>query len=115
MKLEPDRGDNAERVRAARAEENAGQKTTISLPFSPADVREGRVTGPSDKTLLRPHTRADGIPTRIDARYDTLAERTIRTAIEKVEVAGASTALTDACVLLKKALERVADHVEGIK
>lgn len=41
------------------------------------------------------------------------AERAIQEAVDEVERAGASVALTDAVVLLGKARERVADHMEG--
>lgn len=61
----------------------------------------------------RPAKRPDGIPTRIDMNWLTPAETAILEAMEAVEKSGASTALTDAALLLIKALERVADHVEG--
>lgn len=61
----------------------------------------------------RPHLRDDGIPTRADIRFWSDAERAIATAMRAVEDAGASLALTDAVILLGKARDRVADHVEG--
>lgn len=61
----------------------------------------------------RPAKRPDGIPTRIDRHWMTVAELAIMDAMEAVEKAGASTALTDAVVLLSKARDRVADHVES--
>lgn len=65
-------------------------------------------------TAIRPHTRADGILTRIDAELFTPAERAIGAAMQEVESAGASPALTDAVSLLSRARDRVADHVEGL-
>lgn len=61
----------------------------------------------------RPRLRDDGIPTRADMRYWTLAEDAIALAMRAVEAAGASLALTDAVNLLSNARDRVADHVEG--
>lgn len=61
----------------------------------------------------RPVTRPDGIPTRIDLQWMTSAEVVITNAMQSVEGAGASVALTDAVTLLAKARDRVADHVEG--
>ncbi len=43
----------------------------------------------------------------------TPAEIAIINAMQAVEAAGASVALTDAVALLSKARDRVADHVEG--
>lgn len=68
-----------------------------------------------DPNRPREHLRPDGITTRADIRYDTRAERAIRNAMAVVEASGASTAMTDAVVLLSKAKDRVADHVEGIQ
>jgi len=62
---------------------------------------------------VRPTKRPDGVPTRIDMNWLTPAERAILDAMGAVENAGGSPALTDATTLLMKALERVADHVEG--
>lgn len=61
----------------------------------------------------RPHLRDDGIPTRCDRDLMSYAEIAISDAMAAVEDAGASVALTDAVVLLSKARDRVADHVEG--
>lgn len=61
----------------------------------------------------RPEKRPDGVPTRIDLNFHTAAEKAITDAMHAVEAAGASPALTDAIVLLGKARERVADHVEA--
>lgn len=61
----------------------------------------------------RPHLRPDGVPTRIDRRWLTDAELAIMKAMEAVEAAGGSVALTDAINLLSKARDRVADHVES--
>lgn len=61
----------------------------------------------------RPVRRPDGIPTRADMQWMTAAELAIREAMQAVEAAGASVALTDAVTLLSKAQNRVADHVEG--
>jgi hypothetical protein len=63
----------------------------------------------------RPHLRGDGIPTRCDISHHTLAESAIYYAISVVEAAGASKALTDAVLLLAQAMNRVADHCEGIE
>lgn len=60
----------------------------------------------------RPVKRPDGIPTRIDLNWATPAEKAIRDAMYAVEAAGGSPALTDAVMLLGRALDRVADHVE---
>lgn len=64
-------------------------------------------------TAPRPYRREDGIPTRIDITLMSPAELAITEAIRIVEEAGASIALTDAVVLLGKARDRVADHIEG--
>lgn len=61
----------------------------------------------------RPLARPDGIPTRIDMSWMTDAERAIMDAVQAVEKAGASPALTEAVTLLTKARDRVADHVEA--
>ena len=61
----------------------------------------------------RPVRRPDGIPTRADMQWMTAAELAILEAMQAVEAAGASVALTDAVTLLSKAQDRVADHVEG--
>ena len=61
---------------------------------------------------MRPYKRPDGIPTRADMTYWTPAEHAIAKAMEAVEAAGASPALTDAVTLLGKARDRVADHIE---
>lgn len=55
-----------------------------------------------------------GFPTRSCLQLMTPAERAITDAMAEVEKAGASLALTDAVVLLGKARDRVADHMEGI-
>jgi len=62
---------------------------------------------------VRPANRPDGIPTRTDRSWMTPAELAILEAMLAVEHAGGSLALTDAVILLSKARERVADHVEG--
>lgn len=62
----------------------------------------------------RPQKRPDGISTRCDLQFHTMAERAITEAMQAVEQAGASPALTDAVNLLSKARDRVADHVEGV-
>lgn len=62
---------------------------------------------------IRPKRRPDGWPTRADLRWQSPAEKAIRAAMAAVEGAGASEALTDAVILLDRALQRVADHVEG--
>jgi hypothetical protein len=62
---------------------------------------------------VRPANRPDGIPTRTDRSWMTPAELAILEAVHAVEHAGGSLALTDAVILLSKARERVADHVEG--
>jgi hypothetical protein len=51
---------------------------------------------------------------RNDVHLWTPAEHAISAAIQAVEEAGASRALTDAIVLLGKARDRVADHVDGV-
>ena len=67
----------------------------------------------SRRNQMRPHLRPDGIPTRNDEFYLTAAEKVINSAIEAVEALGASSALTEAVVLLVKARDRVADAVEN--
>jgi hypothetical protein len=62
---------------------------------------------------IRPAKRPDDVPTRIDVNWWTRAEDAISKAQVAVEHTGASPALTDAVILLQKARERVADHVEG--
>lgn len=62
---------------------------------------------------VRPAKRPDGIPTRADRQWMAEAELAIICAVDAVEKAGASAALTDAVTLLSRARERVADHVEG--
>lgn len=62
----------------------------------------------------RPKLRPDNIPTRIDLNWMTPAEFAILKAMEAVEYAGGSVALTDAINLLSRARGRVADHVEGV-
>ncbi len=63
---------------------------------------------------FRPKSRPDGWPTRADIQLLSPAELAIRAAVDAVEMAGASIALTDAVILLGKARDRVADHMEGI-
>ena len=72
-----------------------------------------KAAGPWNGEGLRPHLRPDGVPTRIDLRWMTGAERAISDAMSLVENAGGSPALTDAIALLARARSRVADHVEG--
>ena len=63
---------------------------------------------------IRPQLRPDGIPTRIDSLWHTPAEKAITDAMAAVERhPGGSLALTEAIMLLAKARDRVADHVEG--
>ena len=62
---------------------------------------------------LRPHKRPDGWPTRAATEYWSAAERAIQDAANVVERSGGSPALTDAVMLLAKARDRVADHMEG--
>ena len=61
----------------------------------------------------RPYDRGDGVPTRADIRWLTDAEKAILTVIGSTEGLGASAALTDAVILLGKARDRIADHVEA--
>lgn len=63
---------------------------------------------------VRPHLRADGIPTRIDMQWWVQAELAIWRAMQEVERAGASVALTQAVTLLAEARNKVADHIEGV-
>lgn len=63
--------------------------------------------------LQRPAKREDGVPTRIDTRYYTEAEKAIAKAMELVEAMGASAALTDAVTHLGEARNHVADHIES--
>lgn len=62
---------------------------------------------------VRPTKRPDGVPTRVDSQWMTDAELAINKAMEAVENAGGSRALTEAVTLLSQARDRVADHVEG--
>lgn len=64
--------------------------------------------------MTRPRNREDGFPTRADMQHWSPAERAIFDAVQVVELAGGSPALTDAVNLLQKARDRVADHMEGI-
>lgn len=66
----------------------------------------------SDRKSGRAKSRPDGISTRCDRQFMSDAELAISAAMAEVEKAGASTALTDAVMLLSKARDRVADHVE---
>lgn len=63
----------------------------------------------------RPHLRPDGVPTRADLQWMSEAERAILAVVAIVEKSGASTALTDAVILLGKARAHVADHVEAME
>lgn len=63
--------------------------------------------------MARSHLRDDGFPTRSDMQHWTPAEHAIWRAMQAVEAAGASPALTDAIILLGRARDRVADHAEG--
>lgn len=65
------------------------------------------------KDIPRPPNRKDGLPTRIDRQWLTLAELAINNAMREIECAGASAALTEAAMLLAEARDAVADHVEG--
>lgn len=67
----------------------------------------------ADKAAVRTKKRSDGVPTRIDAQFLSDAEMAIRLAQGEVEAMGGSLALTEAVILLTKARDRVADHVEG--
>jgi hypothetical protein len=57
--------------------------------------------------------RADGFPTRACLELMSDAERAIYNAVQAVEAVGASPALTEAVILLQKARDIVADHVES--
>lgn len=61
----------------------------------------------------RPKLRPDLFPTRNCVEWWTEAEMKINDAIFAIEQDGASQAITDALILLAKARDRVADHVEG--
>lgn len=61
----------------------------------------------------RPAMRPDGVPSRCDLTLMSPAELAITTAMQAVEAAGCSVALTEAVTLLQQARERVADHVEA--
>jgi hypothetical protein len=67
-----------------------------------------------DASGAAPPQSVDGIPRRIRIDHFTPAEAAIYAAMQEVEKAGGSPALTEATNLLAKARERVADHVEGI-
>lgn len=67
-----------------------------------------------ERAMKRDKLRPDGIPTRADQSRMTAAELAITAAMEAVEEAGASEALTDAINLLAKARARVADHVKSV-
>jgi hypothetical protein len=62
----------------------------------------------------RPAKRPDGFPTRNALEWHTAAETAITKAMDAVESAGASVALTDAVILLSQARDRVADHIESL-
>lgn len=62
---------------------------------------------------VRPHGSPDGVLTRFNMEWLTLAELLITGAIRTVENAGASEKLTRAITLLQEARGCVADHVEG--
>ena len=74
---------------------------------SPVGPATEAPVGPRDK--LRP----DGFPTRNDVLLMTPAEQHIWRAVSLVEALGASPSLTEAVVLLGRARELVADHVEA--
>lgn len=64
-------------------------------------------------TEPRRHLRPDGLPTRADMQHWTPGEKAIWDAVQVIERMGGSPALTDAVILLQRARNRVADHVEG--
>ena len=62
----------------------------------------------------RPAKRPDGWPTRAAVEWWSPAEKAITDAMKAVEATpGGSLALTDAVILLQRARDRVADHMEG--
>jgi hypothetical protein len=63
------------------------------------------------RTVVR---RGSDFPSRNCVDLYSPAEKAIAAAVDSVERAGASIALTDAVILLGKAKDRVADHVEGV-
>ena len=64
---------------------------------------------------IRDRFRPDGLPVRNNLESMSPVELEIYHLVHKVEALGVSTALTDAVVLLGKARDRVADHLEGIE
>src|SRR5580693_5669668 len=64
-------------------------------------------------SMPRPEKRDDGIPTRVDLRWQSDGELTIGQAMQVIERMGASPSLTRAVTLLDEAKSAVADHVEG--
>lgn len=63
--------------------------------------------------MPRQKLRDEGVPTRADQRYWCGMEWAIHFAIQEVERGGASIALTDAVILLSRAQDKVADHIES--
>lgn len=102
---------------------DCGGDATADVTGVPGDVGDDAPKSVMDwlydhrvKRMVRPRTDPDADPirpTRSDLRWWTTAEMEIQNAVDAVEKVGASPALTDAVVLLAKARDRVADHVEG--
>jgi hypothetical protein len=87
----------------SRSGERVGAQGSGQFPMTESQLEELR---------KRPRLRPDGVPTRCDQSLMTPAELAITAAMQSVEAAGASDALTEAVTLLAKARDRVADHVE---
>lgn len=66
-----------------------------------------------DAELPRPEKRPDGFPTRADMQSWSPAEHAIFEAQQQVDACGGSVAITAATILLSKARDCVADHMEG--
>jgi len=63
---------------------------------------------------FRPSISANGIPSRCRIDLFSDAEMAIYRAMQAVEKAGGSVALTNAICSLQQARDHVADHMEGI-
>lgn len=110
---------NGEVVLTARGPGGDPSAPTVDVPLPRAELV--KLSAEIDKYLAatdkrsapRVKLRFDGFPTRADMLLMSIAELSILKATNAVELAGGSEALTDAVILLAKARDRVADHVES--